>query len=375
MDKETSKLLENVSDELITRFRDVVNDNNMFVFSFYSNRNGKNQWNPICSCMDWISVAIRSIQNSPIFSANIDVKVMQIYALISSIDIVNESITSLHSIFNGEKGRVSPFKGAKGCFSNSLAFVDDDTHFKEIRAKFGAHPVNLDGDSGERLFASWPHDAFDDEFDIQVRLYSNIVGKEDQTFGIRLEELLNFLNSRYSYLDTLISEINNQYSSFCVEMQKTPIATSTDTIKQLNILEAASSERLDNDYYRSIILDLKMVFGSETGLDHLVEKEASYKESQQQLLKEVLTNLQTMNLVDLEHDTTRSRTSIERDLSYELPKLYSWIYSGRTDPLLDYYMRRLNEFSGGEYEFSATDGSAKTFLKLKIFLNSLTEAD
>jgi len=375
MDKEFTTILSQVDDELITRFREAVNDNHMFVFHAYSNRNGKNQWNPICSCMDWISVAIRSIYGAPLFSKDIDVKVMQIYSLISSIDIVNESIISLHSIFKSEKGRLSPFKGTENCFENKSISCDDDTYFKEIRARFGAHPINLDGENGERLFASWPHDGFDADHDIQVCLYSNLVGRDDKTFGIKISELLKFLVSRYSYLNILIDEISEQYLLFCKDKVALPISRDSDILKQLDILEKESALRLDNDYYRSTILDLKMIFGCTTGLSNLQKQEALFKDSQKVLLEEVFNNLQNMNLVDLLHCNTSCRSAPERELSYELPKLYSWIYSDREDPMLDYYMRRLNKVSNNEYEFSESDGADRTFLKLKLFLSSFNDID
>jgi hypothetical protein len=356
-----------ITDKLITKFRDVVNDNHKFIYHAYSNKNGKNQFNPICSCMDWISVAIRSIQEAPDLSTNIDVKVMQIYSLISSIDIVNESIISLHSIFNSVGDRVSPFTGSRNCFNEKL--IDDDTYFKEIRAKFGAHPVNPNGRNGERLFASWPYSGFDGAYDLQVRLYSNIIGNEDKTFGIKLIELFDFLNSRYSYLSVLIDEINTQYILFCKRMQEKLIPKSLDILEQLDILETESKSRLDNDYYRSTIMELKIVFGSTTGLSHLVEKEVKYKESQKKLLHELLNNLQNMNLIDLVHSDTLKHRPPEVELSYELPKLYSWIFSKRDDPMLDYYMERLNGVSEGKYEFSETDGAEITYLKLQVFLS------
>lgn len=40
-----------IDDTLITDFRDVVNEGE-FAYSYFINRNGKNQFSPICSCMD-----------------------------------------------------------------------------------------------------------------------------------------------------------------------------------------------------------------------------------------------------------------------------------------------------------------------------------
>jgi len=120
-----------------------------------------------------------------------------------------------------------------------------------------------------------------------------------------------------------------------------------------------------------------IAFGIEcnTGLAHFQAQEALFKDSQKALLEEVFNNLQNMNLVDLLHCNTSSRSAPERELSYELPKIYSWIYSDREDPMLDYYMRRLNKVSNDEYEFSENDGSDRTFLKLKLFLSSFNDID
>lgn len=92
-------MLADIDDKKITAFRQLVNDNNRFVLKAYANKQGKNQWNLICSSMDWISVAIRNLHCFPALDSNIDVRVMQIYSLISSIDIVNEAVMQLHRVF------------------------------------------------------------------------------------------------------------------------------------------------------------------------------------------------------------------------------------------------------------------------------------
>ncbi len=357
-----------IDDELISTFRDVVNGNSNFVFHVYKEKNVKNQWNPICSCMDWISVAIRAIQEAPQFSSDIDVRVMQTYSLISSIDIVNESITSLFSIFFNQQGRTSPFKGEKRHFLKS-DYADDDMHFKEIRAMFGAHPMNLDGGNGERLFASWPHDSFNTDHDLQVILYSNLVDAKDRSFGINFVELFNFLQSRYSYLNDLIIEINRQYQQFCNEKKKVKIVQSSDVMEQLEILSQESKFRLNNDYYNSEIQNLKMIFGAKTEIPELAEKEREFKVVKRKLLSEITNNLQDMNLVDLVQSVTTKRSNIEKELRYEIPKLYQWIYSQKEDSLLEHYIERLNAMTGGTYRFYAGDSPEVTLLKLKMCLH------
>ena len=59
---------------LLIRVQMEVNPHNLYaqVIDKYH----KNLCNPICSCMDWITVSIRFLQNSPELSENIDVRVM-----------------------------------------------------------------------------------------------------------------------------------------------------------------------------------------------------------------------------------------------------------------------------------------------------------
>jgi hypothetical protein len=77
-----------VSDNKISEFRDLVNSNSSFVCNAFRENNGKNQWNVICSCMDWLTVSIRYLQNTPALDKDIDVRVMQMFSLISAIDLV-----------------------------------------------------------------------------------------------------------------------------------------------------------------------------------------------------------------------------------------------------------------------------------------------
>ncbi len=234
--------------ELITKFRDKVNSNSYFVLQRYKNVNEKNQWNIICSCMDWISVAIRNLYDMKNDNTNIDVLSMQTYLYISSIDIIFEAIIQLHRVLACDNS--IPFKNDNSVFQKNTPFehMDDNTYFKHIRATFGAHPVNLNDKSGQ-WFASWPYKDSMDEYDFQVRLYSNKPKQEDITFGIKFNELNNFLNLRYSYLNNLIEMINNQYNNYVLEKKERIISTDKNIIKQLEILLEEGKDRLNNDYY------------------------------------------------------------------------------------------------------------------------------
>lgn len=97
--------------------------------------------------MDWISVSVRYLMNFPELPENIDVKALQVYSLISSIDIAVEALQQLHRIIESDhKLERWPFKKSANVFKNKTPYLsheDDDAYFKSIRAIFGAHPTNL----------------------------------------------------------------------------------------------------------------------------------------------------------------------------------------------------------------------------------------
>ncbi|MFT4804612.1 MAG: hypothetical protein ACI9YE_001817 [Psychroserpens sp.] len=359
-----------ITDQRVNKFRELVNDNSGFVCKQYKNKNGKNLWHPICSCMDWITVSIRFLQDAPELSDNIDVRVMQMYSFISAIDIVAESITQLHRVFISHKNL--PFKGEKSIFKDKLFENDDNEYFKQIRACYGAHPVNLNPHNSDKqkYFASWPFDGLNTgKIDLEVRLYSNNPEEDDLTLSLKSDELISFLKSRYEYLDVIFDEINKQFLDFQKKHSQISISVNGSPLEILHELAKESSVRLDNDYYHGMINDLIIIFRTTLDDEAYKIEEAEFKESLLPLIDEIKTNLQMVETKDLEyHSLVYIDSTLDSDLSYELPKFYSWLYRGEYDPLLDYYIRKLNKVSDNKYKFSESDGCDKSFLKLKLML-------
>lgn len=356
-----------VSDDKIGDFRDLVNSNSSFVFQIYKDKGGKNLFNLVCSCMDWITVSVRHLENAPEFDKNIDTRSIQVYSLISSIDLIFESIKQLHRVFVSEK--TEPFAGEKKCFENRLfPNEDDNNYFKTIRACFGAHPVSLNQSNSKR-FASWPFDSHFNTGDLTVHLYSRDVNEEDLALHLNINELLEFLTTRYDYLDLITEKIESLFIDYQKKLSKQPIETKADLLEQLYVLRSESEKRLDNDYYNSEIDDLIMIFEAEVTDPALVPMVDSYKNSLIPLVEEIKTNLQAMNIVDLKNDSDfRVRSDLSGELNYELPKFYSWVHSGRYDPMLDYYFERFNAVTDGKFNFNKSDEIKLTFLKAKLML-------
>ena len=352
----------------ISNFRDLINSNSNFIFEKYQNKNGKNLFNLVCSCMDWLTVSVRHLESQPEKSDNIDTRAMQMFSLISSIDLVSESIFQLHRVFINPK--TLPFPNDRECFKNRLFDNEDDnTYFKSIRACFGAHPVNLKN-TDSRRFASWPFDSHMSNSELTVHLYSNKVGESDLTMHLNSQELIQFLIKRYNYLDVISSEINIIFKEFKKSLCTKIIHDKTEPLEMLYGLKEESKLRLNNDYYNGIINDLIIIFETNVCDIQLKEIESDYKESLKPLIAEIKYNLQNMLINDLLNSKILSpKSELVKELSYELGKFYSWVYSTKNDPLVDYYLKRFNTSSNNKYNFSVHDSNNLLFLKVKLMLS------
>jgi len=63
------------------------------------------------------------------------------------------------------------------------------------------------------------------------------------------------------------------------------------------------------------------------------------------------------------------KSTLQKELSYELGKFYSWVHGEIYDPLLDYYLERFNAVSNGKYDLSINDSEKSLFLKVKMMLS------
>ncbi len=358
--------MDKISDQLITEFRELVNANSSFVYQTYHNVDGKNYWNVICSCMDWISVAIRFIQNMPKFDNDIDVKVMQTFTYISSIDIIYESIIQLHRIII--RNNSLPFKDEKTIFDLENTYRDDNEYFKELRAIFGAHPVNLKNKTG-RWYASWPSNyVVHNDHDLEVNLYSNQINVTDVIFGISLNELNEFLRSRYNYLLVLKDAIQKDFQDYKERFKRKKIESVKNVVAQLKILGFEAKERLNNDYYVETINKLFRIFNSTIDDPQIQPLEKQYKEQLRLVILEIKEKLQKMDFTDLKFDHLLNPAYSYSDLGYVISKLYNCDFILNRNPLFDFYLKKLNNHSKNKYNFNNSDSPDVLFLKLKIML-------
>lgn len=338
-----------------------MNNNSYFWYQEYGKKNDKNQWNCVCSCMDWIEFSLEYIVKKSDFSyCN-----MEIYAYISSIDIIFESIKQLHRVFIDSK--TIPFKGEKKYFADSTLKCDDNDIFKEIRAAFGAHAVDIRRDKAKKYFASYPTNNNISDYDFSVMLYSHNLEEEDIEFGFKLSELNEFLKSRYSYLSVFLEIKKKLYLEFCKRKEKEKIEESDNLKKQLKILEQASKKRLDNDYYREIIERLKRIVNVECTSDKnkiLVDK---YMSHIRKCMDELYNNLQNMIFEELKNDVFYYKIPIK--IQYSISKFLS----NKQDNISFFYIEEIKNFFKNDIEINESMKYDEIYLLVSAVLYFYTK--
>lgn len=251
--------------------------------------------------MDWITVAIEYISETHHRRENS----IEVFAYISSIDIIIEAVQQLYRVLCNTKNTL--FAEDKDIFVDNQFGQKDLEYFKTIRACFGAHPVNLDEPSdshnkSKRRFASWSGNGFG-KGDYSVILYSNQPDGDHICLDINFQQLNAFLIKYYSYLETLINEIERQYNDFRLKMISRKFICEGTPLERLAILKKECALRLNNDYYRTTIDELCLLYKTPISCDNNVEMVVQYKSALTKLIDEINDNLQNMKICNLEYDS------------------------------------------------------------------------
>jgi len=337
---------------LINEFRGVVNENS-FTYFRYSNNRDKNQWNCICSAMDWITVAVEHLAGYPRKRVR-DLGSIEMYSYIASVDIIVEAVQQLHRVIFSTSEQL--FSKDTDCFPQNKFNKNDLDYFKTIRSCFGAHPVNLDEpgkeqDRSMRRFASWSGGNFGGG-DFSVILYSNQIGGNDIFLSIDMKQVLTFVQKYYSYLQVLILELKRQYVTFCAEMKSKRFCYSGDVLSRLHTLRTECKARLNNDYYRTTIDELILIFKTPITCKSNREMVEAYCIALESLIDEIYHNLQEMNLVDLEYDDLLYPMSdkLPNGWGYWREKLSEHVFGNGYPP--EVWIDRIENIFGDLFEFT-----------------------
>ena len=321
---------------IINCFREQVNSRG-FTYFWYRTRSELNHWNCICSAMDWITVAAEHIDSITEEKAK-NMGSIDVFAYISSVDLIVESVQQLHRVIN--KTTALLFKDDLDVFAGNQFNQNDLRYFKTLRSCFGAHPVNL-AEPGDmhpkvmRRFASWSCNTWGTGT-ASVILYSNQHKEEHIFLSIDLQQILRFGLKYYNYLEVLGKCLDNQYEAFAAMKRAETIPAPTDPVKHLETLLQASEQRLDNALYRSYIRELKLLLTTEITAGANAGIVAGYRNDLLLLIDELHNHLQNMEFTDLEYDYLLNPLpkSMPNGWGYWYEKLSEYVFSGGYPPMI-----------------------------------------
>ncbi|GMK39064.1 hypothetical protein PCCS19_21180 [Paenibacillus sp. CCS19] len=333
---------------LLEEFRQALSDHDDFLINTYSNYNGKNLWSLICSAKDWLSVSVNGLPYIDLNHSHDDVRSLNVLQLITTYDIVLQSIEQLHRVFEMEY----PLKKDDSVFN---AAVPDDAYFAQIRACFGAHPVDLRSADGtkstDKYFASWSSDissSIGGNDDYSVYLYSNNPDTvQPIRFSMSFAKIHEYTIKRYSLLSNIISVIEKKKGVFVEEQQRQEIGRSADVVEQLQILLKENSTRIrEGDGYHYDIQTLIELFTAPQDFPEQERQEvAQYLNALHVLVDELYEAFQSMSFGEdgMEHGhLLHSRSAKFNGLHYDLEKVFEYLNNPyfRADRV-DYHLRRL----------------------------------
>lgn len=300
----------NIDPKLIARFNKEVNQN--FLIEKFQNVNGKNQWNIICSAMDWITLTangLPSIVIKPGHSLGHNhMDSLNLMQYIVAIDLMVDSVNQLFRVIDGTiREKDLPLANDKSVFNQTS--ISDNKYFKHIRAIFSTHPVNLtsvDGvgnNTGEKFYASWAaSNGSGDGGGYCAYLYSNNPNREDQFFEIKIKDLNLYAEKRYQLLEVLIEKVKVIKKEH-VELQKQTLVPIVDNpIEQLEILSEENTRRFGREAgYAGMIYRIHSQLGIDTTVisaENIQEIINEYKGYLVSLIPKIINGLQNMNADD-----------------------------------------------------------------------------
>ncbi|MED3691317.1 hypothetical protein P4534_21355 [Peribacillus butanolivorans] len=309
---------------LLEDFKQVISDNEDFLYLKYGNNDGKNKFNCVFSARDWIHVVVNGIPSIDLKHKNQDVLSLNMIQFIGAIDILVESVQQIHRVLNNNKNY--PLLKDNTTFKKSIS---DDDYFSHIRAAFGTHPVNLVSKNGieskKRYFASWSSSSGNGIF--SVYLYSNDPNEKNEELTIDCKELISYCQKRYEHLSELINIITKQASQSKSEQSKILITKKEKPLEQLCVLKEENKKRFGDDGYKSEIEELIELYSAPKKFEFRNEIIKKYLDQIRPCIDEIFENLQSMNIVDLKMYPTPQYNSVPnlRKFSYYIQKIYEHI--------------------------------------------------
>lgn len=341
-----------INSDNIELFRSIINNELSLLRNQLMNYRGKDLWSVVCSAMDWVETSTHwlSYRYAPELHNDPYCDSMNVIFYIAAVDMLYEGVSQLHRVVFGElcnKTNSKLLEDRKGIFSNIYCCKDDVSFFKQIRAIFGEHSVNLNlkellyppeerkKHDKERWFASWSYSA-NKGIPTEVFIYSNKPGVRAIPFSINLSEIELFAVETNSYILQIVDKArkieNNLKEKF--KKEEWPSFKKDDYKKHIGFLLNENDRRIGSDRYRNLLYELRIILQSD--LDNAIVKEL--KREAYEMLTEL--NWAIHSLQDLDEIVSTERLVIQQRLPYTVSKAYTSLAVNVVEKIedMDYYI-------------------------------------
>lgn len=219
MNKEMKILDLEIIDEFSKRYSSALNKDNLKSILVDAD-NKIYKANIIHSAIIWIRQCVNEINKSKAISGSKEL--IDLLGLFSLIDILIESTDQIYRVLYKEKGGVGN-KDRMSCFkdvSEPYNELSDKMYFKELRALFGAHAVNIKAmdNNYQKRYADTPRNwcrfanikfSGKEKGDFYTKAWTPTKNDKDTIYIIlRIKELEEFAKKRYALINMFTEKLN-----------------------------------------------------------------------------------------------------------------------------------------------------------------------
>ena len=320
----------------------------------------EDKWSIICAVMHWFRVVETHLNSKKLLIGDTeDCYWGQVYLYIVAVDIITKGINDINKIITNKSTRL--FKGENDIFNDETK--DDYEYFQNIRAIFGAHPTDLNGNK-EYIVATFPtpYNSKIDRLEGKTKgwdYYTLLWSKEksdylnQESFGFKFTDVDRFLDKYLKYLDIIYEKILKMINEYKEELSQEKIAIEENPIKQLDILEKEDANRL-NGRYKYIINTIRTLIATPISDQYNKNKYLLYKKvliNQIDTLHNAIQNPNKINSIEHIENIIDSQTKKFDNMSnYYYLKLFEyWNNIDMEESLIEYFKDKIPPFNNRIY--------------------------
>ena len=165
-------------------------------------------------------------------------------------------------------------------------------------------------------------------------------------FGFKYDKLIEFLTSRYNYINELVYQLVNRCSDFNQAIAKTKIARDSDIITDLHILETEISKRRAGNYYKWNIRTLIRFFSSVITCKANQDIVSRYLAALETVIDEIAARLLRMDFAEFNSDAI-IHPRHPSELNYDFEKVFNRLEHPDYAGMYEHHLARIQEYLDG----------------------------